>query len=90
MRCDPKVLDDGGQRLEPRVVRPVQAEQHVEELLVGRCQHLVAGDRIVAGCVSIEPPEAFDLRMGTDDGEAKPVRIVRRALLPALDECSAV
>ena len=62
----------------------------MEEILVCGCEHLVAGHRVVASGVGVEPPEAFDLRVSADDGEAKPVRIPRRALLPALDRARAV
>ena len=57
---------------------------------MGRREDLIAGHRILASSVGIEPPESFDLRVGANDGEAQPVRIARRSLLPALDQRAAV
>lgn len=42
----------------------------MEEILVYGTQQLVAGDRVVASYVGVEPPEEFDLNMSLDDGDA--------------------
>ena len=42
----------------------------MEEIFVCGTQQLVAGDRVVASDVGVEPPEKFDLSMSLDDGYA--------------------